>query len=224
MNISYITIHKQSDELAAVAQWAGHLLPPSWTAPLQGLNDNQQYQFLLGRILLYQRLSELGYSFTNIPKLYYNASGQPYFNEKLFFDISYTDDLVVVATSQKQPMGIHIEHIRPVSNTELQSYFSPREWFFILKKKLKPEKIVNGWIIREASKKLISQDDTAVLPFYKMKIKRSKVYFDEQLYYHSKLKLPKRYIGHIITRKSTRFTTTKNITPEIGSVLKIIRA
>ena len=79
MTVDYL-LYQPSAEIQATADWMERLLPESWLKSIPSHTQPQRrLHFLLGRTLLYRRLGLLGYSYVDLPSMYYTTLGKPFF-------------------------------------------------------------------------------------------------------------------------------------------------
>jgi len=92
-------------------------------------NIEDQKACLTGKLLLQKGISYLGvhgsYDLDTISYTHYN---KPYFsNGQLHFNISHSHNCVVCAISLNCPLGIDVEHIRPIEIQDFTGYMAPAE-------------------------------------------------------------------------------------------------
>jgi phosphopantetheinyl transferase len=224
VNIDFIT-YKANDEILAIAHWAEYLLPTSWLQRIDFQDKNKAIKTLLGRILLYRRLSLMGVEPQDIPAMRYSTSGKPYFENGFHFSFAYEKGIIMVASSDKQAVGIDIEHIRPISWKEYEAYFEAEEWMKISKSKHPVQDLIAGWVTKEAATKL---EGTVDLPIDRNQIKFNKrfLYLDGKKYRHQSIPLPSSYIGRLVTKNWVWRVKVNNVTHEMETrpMLYAVRA
>lgn len=220
MLVDYIH-YRPSDELNAIAEWTERLLPSNWLDHIPH-DTSKRLPHLLGRMLLFRRLSLLGYAHTNLPRLYYTPEGKPYFAEQLYFNIAYTNDLIVIAFSERQEVGIDVEQIRPLSWQSFESYFTHEEWTKIARLKYPSKKLINYWVIKEAASKLTGEG--LDIPYHKIKIKKNTIRLDKIAYHHQELNLLSHCVAHIVTPSPCKNLVINNITYQLAAGLRVVRA
>ncbi len=224
INIDFIT-YKANDEMLAIAHWAEHLLPSSWLQRVDSQDYSKSVQTSLGRILLYRRLTSMGYSAEDIPTMRYTTAGKPYFENNIHFSFAYEKGIIMVASSDNQPVGIDIEQMRPVSWTEYEGYFEAEEWMRISKSPQPIKKLIEAWVTKEAATKLEGKVD---LPINRNQIKFKKrfLHLDGKKYHHQPIQLPSQYVGRLATKNWTWRVNVNDITNEMQTrpMLYAVRA
>lgn len=220
MLVDYIR-QNHSDELVAIAEWTERLLPSSWLESIPH-DVEKRIPYLLGRMLLCRRLRLLGYSYFNLPRMYYTPKGKPYFGEQLYFSVTSTTELIVLAFSERQEVGIGAEQIRPISWQSYISNFSRAEWRTIRKQKYPSKNLINYWVIKEAATQLI--DETLDFSYSNIKFKKDKIQLNKTVYYCTELDLSSSCIAKIITQQPCKKPVINNITHQLASGLRIVRA
>ena len=222
MFVDYV-IYNACTETEAIAQWGQYLLPESWLKRIGQSNDIEKS--LVARIVLFKRLTALGYDYTTLPEMKYTIQGKPYFENHLHFNFTYNKDIIVVAVSKKQQMGIDVETIRPISWQSFERYFSIEEWLKISKAPTPTRDLIEAWVAKEALNKLeglptIAQADS------KIRFKSTRVYLNGKKYYHQKVNLPNQFICKIVTETKLWSISVNNITRQLSSssMLYAVRA
>lgn len=216
-------IYKENAETKAIAQWGQYLLPESWLKRIEHANHIEKS--LIARILLFKRLTTLGYDYTSLPEMKYTIQGKPYFDEDIHFSFTYNQDIIVLAVSKKYSIGIDVETIRPVSWQSFERYFCVEQWLKISKGGTPTRDLIAAWVTKEALNKLngvqtIAQNDA------KIRFKSSRIYLNGNKYYHQKVDLPNQFICKIVTEKKLRSISVNNLTRHITSpsLLYAVRA
>jgi phosphopantetheinyl transferase len=222
MYVDYV-IQSACKEAQAIAHWSEYLLPPSWLKRLE--YSNNQEQTLIGRMLLFRRMATLGYNYTNLPEMKYTIQGKPYFEENIYFGFSYNQDMILVATSDDQPIGIDVETIRPISWQSFESHFPKDKWFRISRNSNPTKQLIDSWVVKEATNKLEglperSQKNDSI------KYRNQKIYANGQKYYYQDLDLPVQYIGKVVTQQKVKNLKISNLTNQLNSqsMLYAVRA
>lgn len=222
MHVDYIT-YQSNEDIHAVAHWGNYLLPPSWLkryeqAPLP-------IQFVLARMLLFRRLTTLGYDYTSLPEMKYTTSGKPYFENHIHFSFTYNQQIVIVAVSETQRIGIDLETIRPISWQSYETYFAAEDWLKIKGSKIPTLDLIEAWVTKEAANKL---EGIKSLPQErsKIKIRQKRLHLNGKKYYHEKIKLPPPFVVKIVSQQRFKSIQVQNVTKELSSqsALYILRA
>ena len=222
MYIDYI-IQSACKEAQAIAHWSEYLLPPSWLKRLK--HSSNKEQTLIGRMLLFRKMTTLGYNYTNLPEMKYTIQGKPYFEENIYFGFAYHQDMILVALSETQPIGIDVETIRPISWQSFENHFTKDKWFRISKNPNPTKQLIDSWVAKEAANKLEglppkAQKETSI------KYRNQKMYSNGHKYYYQDLKLPVQYIGKIVTQRKVKNLRLCNVTNQLNSqsMLYAVRA
>ncbi len=91
--------------------------------------DQAAYNYVIGRLLLKQGLSDFDLS-SDLEEIEYQETGKP-FLPAVNFNISHSADQVICGFSEDGALGIDIEKIQPISFDDFTSMFTPKEWFSI---------------------------------------------------------------------------------------------
>lgn len=226
VNIDYIT-YLGNEEMQAIAYWADYLLPESWLPQTNQTDYNKRTKTLLGRILLFRRLTQMGYTPASMPNMKYTTAGKPYFEKGIFFSFAYRKGIIMVATSRKQAVGIDIEHIRPVSLKAYEGYFEAEAWLQIDKSSHPTKDLIAAWVAKEAANKLEGNID---LPINRnqIKFKQRYLYLDGKKYHHLPIELPSSFMGRLVTTSRCWRMSVNNVTKDFvsctSSMLYAVRA
>jgi|GEM_PF-6246137 len=101
---------------------------------------------IMGRVLLSKAITDYGLV-AELMQLRYDKSGKPLY-PNLHFSISHTDDLVVLACSQSNEVGIDIEKNKYLDIDLFRSYFCDEEWNLVTI--LGAEELLRIWTRKEA--------------------------------------------------------------------------
>lgn len=119
------------------------LLPPERRERLLRQREDRRREPLCAYFLLCRALSEL-YGWRELPEIALTDRGKPYFlrRPEVQFNLSHTAGAVLVGVAD-EPLGVDIEHIRPVSQRAMRRLadVDTREDFF------------RSWVRREARAK-----------------------------------------------------------------------
>ncbi len=88
--------------------------------------ESDGIDFLVGRLLLKEALEAHGVE-EGIEDIQYNEKGKPFLN-KVFFNISHTEDMIVCAFSKEVEMGIDVEKRKLVDLENFKDFFNETEW------------------------------------------------------------------------------------------------
>ena len=108
-------------------------------------NNNRKKQSIIGQKLLMDTLKE-EYKKVTITK---NKYGKPYLNNNIYFNISHTNEYVVLVTSDKE-IGIDIEKIREKDLKEAKFFTTEQEYNYIINSKNPQESFWTIYTLKEA--------------------------------------------------------------------------
>lgn len=118
---------------------------------------NRQYVFesdrvrnLLGKLLLCEGLSSLGYPVTLLEKLKFNEFRKPYICPEFDFNISHSGLYVVCAIAVNRRIGIDIEEIKKVDFLEFSGVMTDSEWSHIFESPNPFVQFFRLWSLKEA--------------------------------------------------------------------------
>jgi 4'-phosphopantetheinyl transferase len=88
--------------------------------------EKDGYNFVLGRMLLKEGLTDLGKAekFENIQ---YHPGGKPFLKD-VFFSISHSDSKVVCAITTQGEIGVDIEKVKAIKLENFNAFFTKKEW------------------------------------------------------------------------------------------------
>lgn len=227
MWIDYVKLEKPTPSVQAIAQWAQQLLPPSWHPGPHHHTDSAITW--LGRMLLFRRLTQLGYTFGDLPEMAHTTHGKPYLTGlDLHFSLSHSQGILLLAVSDDQPVGIDVETLRPIAWRNYESYFSAAEWLDITASPHPSRQLIERWVIKEAAHKLNGQR-TQPIGQKSIKTRRfvKRAYVGGQRFYYRPIdELPQRFIARLVTKQKVRNLDIQNLTHEVASerLLYIVRA
>lgn len=91
-------------------------------------NECKKVKSAFGRALLLHGLKN--YGITNLDDLKVTFNGKPYLknSKNLHFNISHSGNMILCAISDKAPIGVDVEKIKPKILDHFKSYFTVHEW------------------------------------------------------------------------------------------------
>jgi 4'-phosphopantetheinyl transferase len=110
--------------------------------------EKDQYNFVVGRLLLQKGLQELGLS-TDLSQMTYPENGKPQL-PGVHFNISHSDHLVVCALSTEGEIGIDLEVEGEIELNHFADYFTDVEWKDILSAADSKKRFYFYWTRKEA--------------------------------------------------------------------------
>jgi 4'-phosphopantetheinyl transferase len=119
------------------------------TKALYRLKDQQAS--LLGKLLLYKLLGEIGADGKDLSGLTYSANGKPMLEGAgVSFNISHSGNYVVCAMTNQQQIGVDIEKIEEIDLDKLSCALSRNEFNFIQRSQRKSYEFFKIWTAKEA--------------------------------------------------------------------------
>lgn len=126
---------------------------------LRRLSPRQGSRFSRTRTYLRQVLGTYLQTHPQSVKIAYTDSGKPFVvNNPVYFNLSHSGDLIVVALHDRYCLGIDLEQIKPRPFAHLiRRYFSlgEQQWFSRLNPADLGEQFYRSWVIKEAYSKLL---------------------------------------------------------------------
>lgn len=120
------------------------------------VNPERKISFLIGRILIMQMLENFNLNKELINNLKHNEFGRVFINNKIDFNLSHSDDIVVCAAVKNNRIGIDIEKKKVNGELrELTDCFSTAEQNEISLASLPPEKLLDLWTKKESLAKAV---------------------------------------------------------------------
>lgn len=115
------------------SEWtAGELAAATALLPPADLDRGRRYRrwqdtqaTLLGRLLLRRAIVDDGLDPGLLARITIDAAGRPSLPVAIDFSISHAEGLVAVATSGDGPVGIDVEHVRPLDPDDLGAALTP---------------------------------------------------------------------------------------------------
>lgn len=118
--LQILAIANDAEWTAAQRAAAAALLPPADLARSRRYRRWQDAQAtLLGRLLLRVALQRHGFAPALLDQITIDAADRPSLPAPLQFNISHTDGLVALITSEEGRVGIDVEHLRPLDPDDL---------------------------------------------------------------------------------------------------------
>ena len=112
-------------------------------------NWEDRHASLLGKLLLRLALKNAGYP-TDLDRLRYTTEKKPFFPEGPAFNISHSGNRVVCLLGDRDPLGIDIESLSPLSFEDFQPQFTPDEWSAIQRHPTPLNAFYRFWTAKES--------------------------------------------------------------------------
>jgi 4'-phosphopantetheinyl transferase len=116
---------------AAVFQTLLSLLPSALQQKVVKFHRwEDQHASLLGKILLRLALKNADYP-SDLSRLHYTETQKPFLPEGPAFNLSHSGNRVICLFGGREPVGIDIESLTPLSFEDFQPQFTEKEWTII---------------------------------------------------------------------------------------------
>ena len=174
------------------------------------LRWQDRHAHVLGRQLLIKALQTFGYDKTELSKIKYTDYGKPYLENDLEFNISHTEDLVVLAMNKSHALGIDVEVIRPIVFENFNDVMTTHEWQNINESVNKTEAFFKHWVTKES---VIKADGKGLsIPLLDIKIENEdKIKYKNKEWYIETLQLERNYKASLATHKKAMPYTIERI-------------
>ncbi len=162
------------------------------------LRWQDRHAHVLGRLLLIKALQIFGYDKTELSKIKYTDYGKPYLENGLEFNISHTENLVVLAINKTHVLGIDVELIRPIVFENFNEVMTKDEWQNINKATNKTETFFRHWVTKES---VIKADGKGLsIPLLDIKIEEeNKIKYKNKVWFIQPLQLAENYSASLAT-------------------------
>ena len=131
------------------------LLPSNLQArALRYNNKRSSVNYCFGRLMLQRAISDLGFDSEKINELYYSPNDKPLI-DGFYFSISHSENIVALAFSTRNQLGLDIEKIQTPELTNFKSFFRDDEWKTIISDTEPLVKFYWYWVRKESILKAI---------------------------------------------------------------------
>lgn len=149
---------------------------------------------LMGRLLLNQGLKHFGIEWDY--QIYVGKCGKPFIsNDKISFNISHSEELVVCALKYGTSIGIDIEMKKSIDLRNFKAYMAPEEWANIINANQPLECFYNYWTKKEAVLK--ANGCGLVDTLHRLNVVKDVVQWDSKKYVVKALDIHPDYLAHI---------------------------
>jgi 4'-phosphopantetheinyl transferase len=177
----------------------------------QFVNVARRNNFIAGRFLIMQMLDFFNIKRKMLENLKISASGRPYIEGNLDFNLSHSGNLVVCAGSIDSRIGIDIEEKRNIKPETVDIVLTDEELNTINTSPQPSEKLLELWTKKES---LAKATGVGILNEFKdIIICNDKGYIknDPKPWYFYPVQMHPDYIGHLCTRNETQNLITEAI-------------
>jgi len=163
---------------------------------------------LLGKHLLIKAMSHFNQP-APLDALQYSATGRPYLDGALDFNISHAGNLVVCAVSTDDRIGIDLEELKPIEFSDFNGLFTVKEWEDIHAAADPLAQFYHYWTIKEAVVKAdgvgISELNTLTV------INHDTAQLLDTTWYLKKIPLAAEYVCHLATAAAAPDITIEEV-------------
>ncbi|QSB25097.1 4'-phosphopantetheinyl transferase superfamily protein [Flavobacterium sp. CLA17] len=165
---------------------------------------------LLGRILLFKGMKELGLSYPRDKKVHYTRYNKPYFEDHVIqFNISHSGEIVVCAITDATEIGIDIEIITDVAIDDFKIQMTKNEWNKISNSNDQKNAFFEYWTQKEAVIKAHGHGLT--IPLQSFEIIDNQTRIQGEKFYLKEIKIDEKYKCTISSKTTMNAIMLKNI-------------
>lgn len=148
--------------------------------------EKNQYQALLGKLLLQKILSEHQIPQLDLSNLKYTEKGKPYLENVPFsFNISHSENTIMCAFSEKA-VGVDVEKMKEMQIENFKNFFSPSEIAQIQASSNPKHAFFSFWTLKEAILKLTGEGISANLLNFHIQSEKA-IYFEKTYFYETEI-------------------------------------
>lgn len=160
-------------------------------------HHNSLIQTIVGKKLLEHSLYTYGYPGSKLQELKRTKYNKPYIEKCFHFNISHSENSVIIATSDLLNVGIDIEELRDIDIDVFKDYLNPEEYSEILSSKSKVYAFFNLWTKKESILK--ASGEGLNIPLKDVKITREKAILTDKIWHVKKIVVSEKSIAHLAT-------------------------
>lgn len=151
---------------------------------------------LLGKHLLTKALSHFNIA-ASLHDLQYTATGRPYLQQPVDFNITHAGNMVVCAASTGIKLGIDLEEVKPLDFSDFHGQFTAHEWENIHTDANPLQRFYYYWTIKEA---VVKADGIGISELHTLSIlNKEAVALNKTTWYITAIPLLENYICHLAT-------------------------
>jgi len=157
---------------------------------------------LFGKLLLAQGLRWCGYPREVLRNLVWDASGRPFLDCGMDFNISHSGEYVVCALCPAGRIGIDIEEIRPVDISDFKAQMTHGQWETMMASENRLEKFFSLWTQKEA---MIKADGRGMaIPLNEIIIEGENAFFADDIWGVKEVRIADGYRCHLATSRKNQ--------------------
>ena len=183
-----LPLEKISDQenYVVLGRWLSELSEQKRASIQRLVNDRDRLSSLLGLRLLKRCAEDEGISDFSLADIHYPEAGKPYWRSKsalqFDFNISHSDNVILVAMSKALRVGVDVEKIRNLKYLNFKMVMSPEELMLI---RQTPALFFNLWSKKEAVVK--AADTTGIARMRDVYLDKERAMLDEVCWYTKSL-------------------------------------
>lgn len=173
---------------------------------------------LLGRVLLFNKINQIG-AFFEEKDIKYTSYNKPYFeNADINFNISHSGNIVVCALTKINVLGVDIEEKKDIHINDFKDLMKPKEWNVIFNSKDKTETFYQYWTKKEAILKASGLGLS--IPLNTFDVSNDSATIKDNKFLLKKVKIDKDYCCCIALNTISEFPTVEIEEIKISSLLE----
>jgi len=171
-----------------------------------------QQASLFGKLLLAKSFKHINNNNINLNDLLYSASGRPYFNNSIDFNISHSGGYVICAITKKGRLGIDVEKIRNIKIFDFKRYMNTDEWESINNSSHPEKAFFSYWTLKESVMKANGKGMS--IPLKDVIIKNNKAHLYNTLWYLNEINISNDCKCHLAISYEEYNLNINNIEPD----------
>lgn len=186
---------------------------------LKYIRNQDQFSFIIGRLLIMQMLHYFGFATNEILNLQKNKHNKPHLCNLFEFNLSHSGDYVICCGSHQCKLGIDIERKRQLDISDFKIAFSSNEWDIIHSAPDRLYEFYKTWTKKES---IIKADGRGLaIDLKKITLFENKAIIDNSstVWHLKSLNIDKEYSCHICSDKKITSIDIQEFQPDM--VLKI---
>lgn len=175
-------------------------LPPviqKTVAPYIFQEDKQRV--ITGKLLLQQLFDRFDIGAGSIQYLRYNQYGRPWIIRGFDFNISHSENLVVVSAGENFTLGVDVEAVKPTVLSDFRDSMAKKQWHIILESKDQTTAFYRFWTAREATLK--AKGTGLSFPLTGIETDFNTMIVESRIWYLQELSLIPGYMGFLASDK-----------------------
>ena len=168
-----------------------------------------KHQLLIGRLLLKEGMSKLGFEDFALQDLYYNEHNCPLWNPSVNFNIAHSGNIVACAFSKVVAIGLDIERIRKINLNDFDYILNEVDQQNIKNASDAYQAFFKIWTIKEAITK--AKGRGLAIDVQQIYVLDNYAELEGQKWYYQSLNLAKGFAAHIVSEEVLSHLKIKEI-------------